>query len=451
MRGATPARCTDLPRDRHRDLFGLIDAAVRNAHPGHLVSRALARRDVVGMLGRAERARVVAAGKAAAPMFSAWCEDAPLPTSRALVTSLAGEPLHPWVTRIASSHPFPDDQSAAAGAAALEMASTLDSDEWLVLLISGGASSMLALPRPGITLHDKVATSRLVMHAGADIVSLNRVRSQLSAIKGGGLARASGGRVVTLAISDVCGVAEDDPSIIGSGPGVVDGATAADAREVLERLGVFDRVPDRVRQLMSAPGECRDLTDARRATHAIIGSRRDAMEGAAAWARERGDRVVVIPEAVTGDARLAAATWLARVRAVGHDLAGAQRVCVISSGETTMQVVGDGVGGRNQEFALAVARILAGDGGPARTGSGDDGRYAITVASIGTDGIDGNSPAAGAIVDATTVARAESAGLNIADVLARNDTFHVFERLGDAVMLGRTQTNVGDLQIALVG
>jgi glycerate 2-kinase len=383
---------------------------------------------------------VIAAGKAAAAMAAAFLRLKHLQVRHALVI---GTHLHPDlptdVEWIESSHPFPDARSEHAGHRALAVAQTAHSGDALVILLSGGASALMAAPIEGITLADKIATTRLMMQSGADIQSLNTVRRHLSNVKGGRLAAACVGTTITLAISDVVG---DDLNAIGSGPGVPDATTWADAAAMLERfggdahlsevrhvleLGVAGRIADTPK-----PGDA----SMKRAQALVIGSRMDAMAGARQAAFERGYHPIVLPEAVTGEARDVAPRWLARVR----DAAGAANkpACVISSGETTVRVTGKGRGGRNLEFALAIAEAVAHS-------------TSAVMASVGTDGIDGSSAVAGGIVDSTTMARASALGLQPpGNFLAANDSLAFFARLDDVVRLGRTDTNVGDLQVMLI-
>jgi hydroxypyruvate reductase len=291
-----------------------------------------------------------------------------------------------------------------------------------------------------VSLEDKQDTTRRLLRAGADITVLNCVRKHLSDIKGGGLALRSISGCHTLAISDVVG---DDLGVIGSGPGVPDASSYADAIEALRQFGGLDAYPPAVVERLRA-GDRGEVTEtlkpwdarAARATASVIGSRRDAMDGAGAAARRLGYDVMYLDRPVVGEARQAAIDY---VRDVSARIASREgRVCVVSSGETTVHVTGTGSGGRNQEFALAAAREL--------TGVGPD----VVLASVGTDGIDGPTGAAGAMVDRTTIVRGHRLGFDPIDVLRRNDSYAFFEALGDLVVTGRTGTNVGDLQILLV-
>ena len=417
----------------------MIRAGVDAVGARRVIARAFTDPEVAEVLtGRG--LHVIAVGKAAAAMAAAFAASPHLAIRQAMAIGThehAGLPSS--VEWIESSHPFPDARSEAAGNRAIGIAQSVHSGEALLILLSGGASALMASPIAGISLADKIDATRLMMTSGADIHALNTVRRHLSKVKGGRLAAACIGTTVTLAISDVVG---DDLHAIGSGPGVPDATTWSDAAAALDRFG-GDAHSDRVRSVIRAGVEGR-LPDTPKPGHPsvarakarVIGSRMDAMEGARAAAAERGYRAIVIPEAVTGEARDAGPAWLERVRArIGPS---PQKVAVISSGETTVRVTGTGTGGRNLEFALSIAESMA-------------SLPRVAMASIGTDGIDGSSGVAGAIVDSTTMARAARAGLLSPDhYFASNDSLAFFAPLGDVVRLGRTDTNVGDLQVLLI-
>jgi hydroxypyruvate reductase len=344
---------------------------------------------------------------------------------------------------VAGGHPVPTADSERAGRRALEIAASLGAGETLVVLLSGGASALMAAPAAGLTLADKQATTKHLLRAGATIHELNTVRKHLSAVKGGWLAAATPGSCCTFAISDVVG---DDLSVIGSGPTVGDDSTFRDAQDVLRRFAgqagdhaypaaVLARVAAGVRgEVPETPKP--DDPRLSRAVTSVIGGRRQAMDGAAAEAASRGYHVIRIDDAVIGEARAAAPAHLRAVLARAADVA--RPACVISSGETTVHVTGDGVGGRNQEFALAGAGPIAALAAPA------------VLVSAGTDGIDGPTDAAGALVNTTTLARARDAGLDPAASLDRNDSYRFFAALGDLIYTGPTGTNVGDLQAFLL-
>lgn len=352
-----------------------------------------------------------------------------------------GRPTPKGVDVIEAGHPVPDEGSQKAGIRALEIAASAPSDGSLVVLISGGASALLAAPAEGLTLKDKQSVTRLLLQAGADIHALNTVRKHLSRVKGGLLAAACPGAVQTLAISDVVG---DDPSAIASGPTVADPTSFHDALSAVGRHGVRDQVPASVLRHLEAGArgerpETPKPNDPRlaRSTFRLVGRARDAVDGAKTAAESLGYAVAIRTEPVVGEAREAARSQI-------NDAAGRLRgmprpACILSSGETTVTVKGSGRGGRNQEFALACVQLIGSLG------------VAAVVASIGTDGVDGPTDAAGAIADTASLDRAGHAGLGTpASFLDHNDAFTFFSAMGDLVRTGPTGTNVGDIQIVLV-
>ena len=338
-----------------------------------------------------------------------------------------------------AGHPSPNDASVAAADRALALAHQSSvNDGVLVVLLSGGASAMLTAPVQGVLLADKIATSRALMNAGLAIDELNCVRKHLSRIKGGRLAAAAR-RTVTVAISDVHGPVPDDPSVIGSGPTVADPTTFADALEIVSRLStIADSVRTHLqRGIAGNAEETIKPGDARLAntTYEVVGNRMSALDGARRAAESLGYRVIAIDEAIVGEAKQAAATFVAV--ASRHAASSSGPVCVLGGGETTVTVKGRGTGGRNQEFTLAAAPLL-----PSLDGE-------VVVASVGTDGADGPTDAAGAIADKATIERAARIGLDWRSNLTDNDAYHFFEPLGDLFRWGPTGTNVGDVQLFL--
>jgi glycerate 2-kinase len=378
---------------------------------------------------------LIAAGKAAAAMATTLM--ATLDTVR---SAFAAGPLRPsdlpsrleWCQ---AGHPVSDDGSLEAGRRALQIASQVGPEDVLLLLLSGGASALMMVPAEGISFADKRDTIDAVMRGGADIHALNTVRKHLSQLKGGLLAAKCKGHTLTLAISDVVG---DELTVIGSGPGVADPSSWLDARTALERYGgpsvpasVWDRVDRGVAGELSdtpKPGDPR--LDS--AAGFVIGGVQRAIESAAVAAEQLGYHVVFAHDRVVGESRLAALEWWEK--AEPH--LSTRPLCLLSAGETTVTVRGHGRGGRNQEFALALAARLE--------------RYPeVIAASVGTDGIDGPTDAAGAAVDSTTCARAARFHLLIEDYLRNNNAYEFFHVLDDLIITGPTGTNVGDVQILL--
>jgi glycerate 2-kinase len=415
-----------------------VNAGIRSVSATTLLERALAARE-----GRPAGAlRVLAAGKAANAMAGAAARILGDSIRGGLVASHVDGEVPPPFESIRGSHPVPNAESERAGRRALDLAQLTAADESLLVLLSGGGSAIIAVPAGGITLDDKRRTTDRLLKAGADIHALNTVRKHISAIKGGWLAATTSRPSKTLAISDVVG---DDLSVIASGPTVPDVSTFDDAVGVLRRFGGLDAYPSPVvaRLQAGARGEVPETPkpgDARlaRATANVIGGRADAMDGAARDASSRGYTVIRVAEPVVGEARVAA---VSHVRAAIARAADVRRpACIVSSGETTVRVTGQGKGGRNQEFVLAAAVPISTLGMP------------VVVASAGTDGIDGPTDAAGALADPVTLERARAAGLGPPErFLSNNDAYRFFEALGDLIVTGPTDTNVGDLQVILVG
>jgi hydroxypyruvate reductase len=362
-------------------------------------------------LAREPRVRVVAAGKAAVGM--ARGADVALGahiSSGVMTASIAGSAGVHW-RAFAATHPRPGPESEAAGRAALVLADQARTDSGLLLvLLSGGASSMLAVPADGLTIDEKSATNAALLRAGLDIGALNLVRKHLSAIKGGQLA-ARARRTITLAISDVCTPVEDDPAIIGSGPTAGDDSTFADALAVIASRHLEGTIPPAALQRLQ-----------RGARGEVAGPlRRDdpALRDSAYWMTIGAARAAFEPLAARAD-RLA------------------RPACVIASGETTVEVRGRGRGGRNQELAVAALEGLS-------------RRAPAALASIGTDGVDGPTDAAGALVDSDLWASlGADAAARVAAALADNDSYPLLDGLGALVRSGPSGTNVGDLQVLLL-
>lgn len=413
----------------------LVDAALAAVSADVLVRGALA---ASPQFDASTPLIVLSVGKAASAMASAYVAAGP-PGASGLIISTHGD-APAGLTFMPAAHPVPDARSVAAARAALALAAACPPAGRMTALISGGASALMALPVEGVTLEAKATAVRRLLEAGADITSLNAVRKHLSAIKGGRLAQACGGSLDAWLLSDVVG---DDPSVIGSGPTVPDPSTFADALDVLDRFGGRARYPPEVVTHLAAGAAGRradtpkSAAELPRATTRVIGSAAQAREAVADAARRVGYEVIVREAAVVGEARRAAVDHLAWTR---ERLGGSGRAtCVVSSGETTVRVTGSGRGGRNQEFALAAAMELE------RTATD------WTVASVGTDGVDGPTDAAGACVDGATTRLARERGVEPERFLAANDSWTFFSEVGGLVRTGPTDTNVGDVQIVLTG
>ena len=329
-------------------------------------------------------------------------------------------------------HPVPDARSVVAARAALDLASALAADDLLLVLLSGGGSALMSLPARGVTLAEKQALSRRLLACGASIREINCVRKQLSRIKGGRLARASQAPVVTLAISDVPG---DDPASIASGPTVRDRSTPAEARAVLARhaIDLPAGIHEALHRPPSDPNQNPALED--RDQYHIVASGMTALQAAAAWCRSHDVQPVVLGDALQGEAR-----ELARQHArLALELASPGRsACIFSGGETTVTLEGSaGRGGRNTEYALALALAL-------------DSRPGIWALAADTDGVDGSGGHSGAFVGPDTLQRAARVGLEADSYLRRHDSAGFFEQIGGLLAEGPTGTNVNDFRAILV-
>jgi hydroxypyruvate reductase len=332
-----------------------------------------------------------------------------------------------------------------AGAVAIsELAARLDRDELLLCLISGGGSALMTVPPAGILLADLQRTIELLLRAGATVNDLNTVRKHLDLLKGGRLAAAAApSHVLALVLSDVVG---DPLDVIASGPVSPDPTRFGDAIAVLERIGIWHEVPQDVQQYLrrgvrgevpESPGDgdpCFANVEVQ-----VVGNNRLAVEGALSEAVSRGYQALALTTFLTGEAR-EAGRFLA---AIGLEVKPAGRpvslpACMVAAGETTVTVSGAGRGGRNQEVVLGAAQIL-------------DGTDNVLIASLGTDGIDGKTDAAGAIATGETLSRARERGLDAEEALADNNAYPFFHALQDLIVTGPTGTNVMDVQLVLVG
>lgn len=347
-----------------------------------------------------------------------------------------------------AGHPVPDERGLSATAEMLELVRRADAKTLVLCLLSGGGSALMTAPAAGLTIGDKRTVTDLLMRAGANIDELNAVRKHLSSVKGGGLSRAAcSAPMITLAISDVLG---DKLDVIASGPTVPDNMTFQDALTIIGKYGLREKIPERVRthlakgvsglipETMKQGDRC--LANKRAVVVAALAA---ALDAARAKAAALGYPAKILLRNLNGEAQDAARMLAQQAAEARKELAPGERLCLISGGETTVTVRGDGRGGRNQELALAFALAIA-------------GRKGILLLSAGTDGTDGPTDAAGAVVDGNTVLSASMRGLDAQAYLARNDSYTFFQRY-DAlwgaqthVKTGPTGTNVMDMQIILV-
>ncbi|MBD0315314.1 MAG: DUF4147 domain-containing protein [Nitrospiraceae bacterium] len=393
-------------------------------------------------LRRYDRVLAVGAGKASARMAQALEELLGSRLEGGLVVVKWGHKERiEKVSLVEAGHPVPDRAGLQAAVRLRALLATLTSRDFLLVLLSGGASSLLPAPVPGVTLRDKQQTTRLLLRSGATIQEINTVRKHLSLLKGGGLVRSTKATVATLALSDVLG---DDLGSIGSGPTAPDPTTFADAIAVLRRYKLWRRTPRSVvgyLQKGHVGGASETLKPGwsmrRRVHHAIIGNNRVMLAAVSRAACRCGLRTVELPAPLTGESRIAAREMAALgLRMISGTDALPRPCCLVAGGETTVSVTGRGRGGRAQEFAVAAALAIAGFPN-------------VWMAAVGTDGTDGPTDAAGAIVSGTTAERARSRNIDLRTALARHDTYPVLQALRCHIRTGPTGTNVNDVYLFL--
>ncbi len=428
----------------------LIGQGLEAVEAGKAVRRAVTRRGdelVIGErrydLNRYDRIVAVGAGKAAAPMARALEQCLGCRLHRGFVVTKYGhtQPTTKIVVEEAG-HPIPDRAGQRATTRLQSMVSTLTRRDLLIVLLSGGASSLLPAPVKGVTLADKRATTARLLRCGATIQEINAVRKHLSSLKGGRLAEATRATVVTLILSDVLG---DDLSAIASGLTAPDQTTYREATAILRRYRIWQTVPRRVRQhlLKGQRGLVAETPKPgsavfRRVHHHLIASNTIALTAVTRAARGAGFKTLVYSTTLIGEAREAGRRFGVMARSIVDKREPLSRpCCVIAGGETTVTVTGNGKGGRAQEFAAAAAREIA-------------GLPHVWVAAVGTDGTDGPTDVAGAVVDGGTMARAKRLGMDLDHALAHNNTYPALKRLRSHITTGPTGTNVNDLYLLLV-
>ena len=415
----------------------LLDEAIAVARPKRCLPVALANLEAETGARPAGRTVVLGAGKAAAAMARTVEETWPDRALEGLVVTRYGHAVPCRSVRvIEAAHPVPDRAGEDAARQILALAGAAGPDDRLLFLLSGGASALLSLPAPGLTLADKQAVTRALLAAGADIREINSVRKHLSAIKGGRLAAAAApARLATLAISDVVG---DDPATIGSGPTVPDPTSLADAREVLRRFGIAP--PRAVAAALEDPAnETLKPDDPRLATadYRLIATPAQSLAAPGRLAAAEGLAVEILGDDLTGEARNLGRAHAALVRDRIAGGTGGRPWLLLSGGETTVTVTGGGRGGPNTEYLLALAEGL-------------DGLPGVWALAADTDGADGSEDNAGAVIGPDTLERARQRGLRPAAFLADNDAWTFFDALGDLVVTGPTHTNVNDFRAVLI-
>jgi glycerate 2-kinase len=439
-----------LSQARPRAIFGrLFRAALEAVDPYRAVVRDTSVRRGTLLIGphryrlsRYRRIVVIGAGKASARMAQGLEHILGPKIDTGLIVVKYGHRLPTKTVRvIEAAHPVPDRAGLEAGRQLLDLAETLTGNDLLIVLLSGGASSLLPVPAPGLTLEDKQLATRLLLRSGATIQEVNTVRKHVSSFKGGRLAAATKAHVLTLVLSDVIG---DDLGSIGSGPTAPDDTTFGEAWAIVRRYRLGAAIPRAVRRhlLQGMQGRRQETPTSgssvfARVRHHVIGSNRAALEAASKAAARSGLRTMVASSTLTGEAREVAKVF----GAVGREIARYGRplrrpCCVLAGGELTVTVSGNGRGGRAQEFSLAAAPEIA-------------GLKKIWIAGFATDGSDGPTDVAGAVVDGDTTAKSIRQGVDPARALLHNDAYTFFERAGGHITTGPTGTNVNDLYLLL--
>ncbi len=396
-------------------------------------------------LSRFSNIYVVGAGKASAPMAAALEQLLGERVTGGLINVKHGHAAAlSKIRQVEAGHPIPDEAGCGGAREIMDIAGSAGKNDLVFCVFSGGGSALLPLPDSGITLADKQQTTQALIDCGAVIHEINALRKHLSGIKGGKLARAAHpGALVSLILSDVVG---DDLDVIASGPAVPDASSFVDCLRIVDKYGIRDRLPDSVIETLVA-GRNGKIAETPKAGddvffntfNQIVGSNIEAVLAAEAEARRLGYHTLALSSLIEGDTREAAhfhCAILREIRKTGRPLS--PPACILSGGETTVKVVGNGKGGRAQEFALASACEI-------------DGVSDVAVLCAGTDGTDGPTDAAGAFADSTTIPRAADADLDPDAALANNDAYPFFQTLDDLLVTGPTKTNVMDLRILLAG
>jgi len=438
---------------RREQVVKIFNAALKSADPYKAVALYWDEISSLYKKNNCSRLYVVGFGKAAVPMAKALTDGVGGIVSGGIIIAPYGQQVRPdeidKIRICEARHPLPDENGWKATVGILNLLKDIDDRTLVGCLISGGGSALLVSPCSGITLEEKQKTTGLLLKSGANINELNSVRKHLSDVKGGRLAmRAYPAHMTSLILSDVIG---NNLDVIASGPTSPDSTTYADALKVIKRYGLEEKAPAGVMDILNkgsrgviaeTPKEGNAVFE--RVNNVIVGSNKSAIETAMEAANRLGFDAVVLSTEIQGEAR-GAGRWLAKKaieileRREGETGRGSEKrsVCLISGGETTVTVKGNGRGGRNTELALAYAMEIEGASG-------------ITFLSAGTDGADGPTDAAGAFVDGQTVSKAKAIGADPGQYLQNNDSYNFFKAIDDLFITGLTGTNVMDIQITLI-
>ncbi|MFF2324326.1 glycerate kinase [Agrobacterium sp. NPDC058088] len=383
------------------------------------------------------RTIVVGAGKGAAHLARALERAWDGPLEGAVVTRYGFGVACERIEVLEAAHPVPDAAGLAASERMVRLVDGLTADDLVIALIAGGGSALLPAPPKGLTLEDEIALNRILLASGAPISAMNRIRKQVSRIKGGRLAAAAWpARVVSLIVSDIPG---DNPAYVASGPTVPDMAGPLDALQAIRRYNI-DLSANIIAHIERAAAPVPQPSDPKfaRSTHHIIASASVSLEAAARACETAGIRAVILSDSIEGEARESAKVHAAIAREVaGRNRPFEKPVLLLSGGETTVTVRGKGKGGRNTEFLLSLALDI-------------DGIEGVCALAADTDGIDGGEDNAGAFADGATIRRLRAVGIDPSVVLSGNDAWSAFHAIGDLFVPGPTGTNVNDFRAILV-
>ncbi len=441
-----------IPSRLRENALAIFKAGLQAADPLEAIHRHVKRIGLKLQVGEKvynlsdyERIFVIGGGKAGASMARAIEDLLKGRITAGLVNVKYGHLADLEVIRLnEAGHPIPDEAGVQGTQEIVDLARQAGEKDLVICLISGGGSALLPLPVPGITLEEKQTVTKLLLACGATINEINTLRKHISQIKGGQLARiVMPATLISLILSDVIG---DPLDVIASGPTVPDESTFQDCWRIFEKYQLVDRIPRSVLNHIRAGLSGRVAETPKpgdpafaKTQNLIVGSNLLAVKAAAQKAKELGYNTLILSSFVEGETREVAKVHTAIVKEIlnsGNPIP--PPACIISGGETTVTLKGKGLGGRNQEFALAAAIDIA-------------GLKDVVILSAGTDGTDGPTDAAGAIVDGSTVQRAKDLNLDPFKYLQENDSYHFFQPLGDLILTGPTNTNVMDLRILLVG
>jgi glycerate 2-kinase len=444
---------TELTRKARALALESLEFAINSVNPKSIITsklsledRTLRVQEYAFNLALYKRVYVVGGGKAAGSMAEALEEILGKHITSGIVNVPYGCQSKTKIIKLnEASHPLPDQAGVDGTRQILEIAEKAEADDLVICLISGGGSSLMSYPREGISIEDKRKLTVALLRSGATINEINTVRKHISGFKGGWLAKkAYPATVLNLILSDVIG---DSLDAIASGPTVPDSTTFADAKQVLEKYGLYANSPSSIRKVLS-DGEQGVIEETPKAKdkafskvyNVIVGNNRTASLALCENLKSGGLNTILLTATLEGEARCAGA----KLASIANEILSSQNpaskpVAIVAGGETTVKVTGDGLGGRNQELVLSAALELK-----------KNADSAVVVASVGTDGVDGPTDAAGAIVDQYTCARAAESGLEPELFLANNDSYNFFAKLGDLVFTGQTGTNVNDMSLIIV-